>query len=344
MYGGTAWAKGDNATAISWYLKSLEADSNYFDPMQGLSSAYANMGMLEQDFQWVVRYYNKRDHFSYDDQLRASWAYATNFEPPEEAIRYLMQIRQLDDQAPNTYYLVGITYTMMKQYDKAIPELVKNLEICRKWGKDFMKNNSAYAELGLAYHKTGQYEKERKIYKLAEKYIPDDPLNCCRQAILALSEKDTIAANRYFEKYVIIHRHKYPAWEAEIPATRGWIYSEAGYPDKAEKYFRKAISMDIKNPERLYALANFLIDNNRNLHDVQELMDHAMAMATNKVDYYKYMDLKGWGLYKQGRVKDALKILQEAKDSAPFPMYTLTAHFQEVKNAAAGNQPAAISN
>jgi AraC-like DNA-binding protein/TolB-like protein len=336
MYGWNAFARGDNKTAISWYLKSLEADSNYFDPMQGLSSAYSNMGMLEQNFQWVVKYYNKKNHFSYDEQLWASWAYATNFEPPEEAIRYLRQIRQLDDQAPNTYYLIGITHNMMKEYDKAIPELERNLEICRKWGKDFMKNNSAYSELGRAYHKTGQYEKERKIYELAEKYIPDDPVNCCMQAILALSEKDTVAANRYIEKYIVIHRHNYPSGESEIPATRGWIYSEAGYPDRAEENYRKAISMDPGNPERLYTLASFLVDNKRNLNDVEVLMDQAMALATNKVDYYKYMDMKGWGLYKLGRPKEAFNILQNAWNSAPFPMYTMSAHLQEVKKGMRG--------
>jgi AraC-like DNA-binding protein/tetratricopeptide (TPR) repeat protein len=344
MYGSKAWAKGDNTAAIAWYLKSLAADSNYFDPMQGLSSCYANMGMLEKDFEWVVRYYNKRDHFSFEDQLWASWAYATNFEPPEKAITYLRQIQQMDDQMPNTYYLIGITYTMMKEYSKAIPELEKNLEICRKWGKEFMKNNSAYSELGLAYHKTGQFKKERKIYKLAEKYIPDDPVNYCRQAILALSENDTVAANRYFEKYIVTHRKRYPTWESEIPATRGWIYSEAGYPDKAEEYFRKAISMDENNPERLYFLASFLIDNNRNLNDIQELMNLAMAMAANKVDYYKYMDMKGWGLYKQGRATEALGILQKAWDSAPFPMYIMSAHLQEVKKAVPATQSTAKVN
>ena len=157
---------------------------------------------MEQNYQWVIRYYNKREHFSFDEQLWASWAYATNFEPPEEAIRYLRQIRQLDDQAPNTYYLIGITYNMMKEYDKAIPELEKNLEICRKWGKEFMKNNSAYTELGLAYHQTGQFKKERKFYKFSEKYIPDDGPRIMRQAILALAEKDTVAANRYIEMLV----------------------------------------------------------------------------------------------------------------------------------------------
>ncbi len=336
MYGSAAFARGDNKTAISWYLKSLEADSNYFDPMQGLSSSYANMGDMEQNYQWVIRYYNKREHFSYDEQLWASWAYATNFEPPEEAIRYLRQIRQLDDQAPNTYYLIGITYNMMKRYDKAIPELEKNLEICRKWGKDFMKNNSAYTELGLAYHQTGQFKKERKLYKLSEKYIPDDGPRIMRQAILEFAEKDTIAANRYIEMLVSVHHKRYESSEAHIHRRVAEVYAGAGLLNKAEEYFRKSLSLEPENPERMVVLANFLIDNNRRLDEVSDLMDKAMTLANSKFDYYNYLDTKGWGLYKQGRIKEALGILQKTHDSAPFPMYKLTAHYQEVKKAAGG--------
>jgi AraC-like DNA-binding protein/tetratricopeptide (TPR) repeat protein len=338
MYGSSALSKGDNANAISWFLKALEADSNYYGPMQGLSSAYAHMGMMEQNYKWVEKSYSKRNQFSFNDQLWASWTYAFNFEPLEKSIEYLRQLQQLDDQSPNTYYLIGITYNMLKQYDKAIPELEKNLEISRKWGKEFLIRNSAYLDLALAYHKTGQYNKEKNIYKLEEKYISDDPVLLCRQSILALTEKDTVAANRYFEKYIVVHRQRYPGWESEIPTSQGWIYSEAGYPDKAEIYLRKSISMDPENPERLHHLATLFIDYNRKLADVQGLMDKAMALASNKVDYYRYMETKGWGLYKQGRSKEALGILQKIWDSAPFHVNPLTAHLLEVKKAVANPQ------
>lgn len=338
MYGTNALAKGDNTSAITWFLKSLEADSNYYDPMQGLSSAYAHLGMWEQNLQLVMKLYNKKDHFTYYDQLRASWVYAFNFEPPEESIKYLRQLQQMDDQSPSTYYLMGITYNMMKQYDKAIPELEKNLEISQKWGKDFLNKNSVYLDLATAYHKTGRYEKEKMMYKLEEKYITDDPVLYCRQAILALTLKDTAASNRYFEKYIKVHRLKYPGWESEIPTSRAWIYDEAGYPEKAEAYLRKSISMDPQNPERLYTLANFFIDNNRKLDEIQPLMNRAMAMAQNKMDYYRYMDLKAWGLYKQGKNKQALAMLQQVWNLAPFRVGALVAHINDVKKAVYGHQ------
>jgi len=160
IYGDKALAKGDNKMAISWYLKSLDADSNYFDPMIGLSSAYGNQGMQEQNYKWVLKYYSKRKQWPILEQLWASWAYAFSFEPPEDAVRYLKEIQVIDDRP---LYILGYSYNRLKQYDKAIPEFERNLEMCRKWGKEFLKDNWSYSNLGHAYHQTGQYKKEKKL-------------------------------------------------------------------------------------------------------------------------------------------------------------------------------------
>jgi AraC-like DNA-binding protein/tetratricopeptide (TPR) repeat protein len=333
LLGNQASSKYDTANAISWYLKALEIDSNFFDPMVQLSCEYTRAGNDEKNLEWVLRYYKRRIQFPFDQQILASWAYAFRFEPLEDAIKYLKQLQQLDDQDPRYYYLAGIVYNMMKQYDQAIPELEKNLEICRRWGKDFMKNNSAYSELGFAYHQTSQYKKEKRIYRLAKKYIPDDPVMFGRQAILALTEKDTAAAKRYFEQYIVVHRKLFPTWEAEIPQTQAWIYNEAGFPDKAEVFYRKAISMDPDNPERLFNLAYFFINHDRKPEEIQGLMDRAMAMAPNRMDYYKYMDMKGWGLYKQGKNKEALEILEKTWNAVPFPLFTIRSHLKTVRKA-----------
>ena len=43
----------------------------------------------------------------------------------------------------------------------------------------------------------------------------------------------------------------------------------------------------------MFSLA-FLIENNRNLDEIPGLMDKAMELASNKVDYYEYLNTKGW--------------------------------------------------
>ncbi len=56
----------------------------------------------------------------------------------------------------------------------AIPEFEKALELFHKWDiKPYW--GAFYYELGISYHKTGQYKKEKKLYKKAERDFPDDP-------------------------------------------------------------------------------------------------------------------------------------------------------------------------
>ncbi len=57
------------------------------------------------------------------------------------------------------------------QYDKAIPEFEKALEIYDKMdSKPWWVYN--YTLLGESYHKTGQYKKEKKLYIKADQDFP----------------------------------------------------------------------------------------------------------------------------------------------------------------------------
>ena len=331
LYGDQANEKGDNPTAISWYLKALAVDSNFFEPMIRLSSVYANLGMMDQDLQWVKKFYKKKDQWPAPQQVAASWAYASSFEPPEEGIKYLKLGQQIDDEDPSIPYMLGLTYNSIKQYDKSIPELENCLKINKKWSKDFLKNNWAYWILGEAYDKTGQYGKEKKLYREARHYIPETWLTT-REALLAFSEKDTISANRYIEKYLLV-KEKNSSSEADIEEGLGDIYFQSGLLGKAEGYYRKSLYLEPENLSRINTLANFLIESNRNLKDVSGLMDKAMELGKDSVAYYNCYDTKGWALYKQGLYKEALVILQKTWDKAPFKLYTYKSHLDEVKNA-----------
>jgi tetratricopeptide (TPR) repeat protein len=335
IYGVKASDNGNFSQAIDWGLKSLAADSNFTNAAFLIENSYSMEGNQES-LKWLIRNYERRDQMSYVDNLYSSWAYAFSFESPEEQIKYLKQLLDIDDQDPSMHYLLGMTYHGLKQYDKAIPELEKSLEICRKWGKDYMKNPGIYWELGNSYNKTGQFKKEKKLLKEAEHYIPGTWLNTL-QALLAFSEKDTIKANSYIEKYISVKKGNSDS-EADIANGVGDIYGLSGLMDKAEEYYRKALSMEPDNVDRIYVLAYFSIENNRNMNEVPELMDKAMKLAPNKIDYYNYLDMKGWSLYKQGKYQESLEILQRTWDEAPFKLYSIRSHLEEVKKAMEGQK------
>ncbi|MEI6048772.1 MAG: helix-turn-helix domain-containing protein [Bacteroidota bacterium] len=342
IYGCEAKDRGDYQIAIDWYLKALAVDSNYFEPMLGLSTAYGNQGMREPDLQWVIRYYKKRNHFPVVQQLWANCAYTYNFEPPGEFVKYLKQLQQIDDQSAQLCYLLGLAYSDNNQYDNSIAQYKRALELCSKWDKELMKDNWAFMGLGLIYHKTGQYKKEKKVYKEAEKYDPDWLWIIGRRAILAFTEKDSISATRYIEKYISVMKRNSSA-EVDISTGLASLYSEAGIPDKAIEYYHKALSLDPENQVLLNGFASFLSDNKNNLNEFTAIIDKAIGLAGNKYDYFNYMDTKGYGFHKLGKNKEALDILQNTWDSAEFKIYSIKSHLEEVKKAVANNKSIAKS-
>ncbi len=56
------------------------------------------------------------------------------FETKYEELKYLRQLQEIDDLLPGTYYSLGYTYSQLLQFEKAIPEYKKALEIYDKLG------------------------------------------------------------------------------------------------------------------------------------------------------------------------------------------------------------------
>jgi TolB-like protein/Tfp pilus assembly protein PilF len=338
VYGYNANKKWDFPTAREFYLKALEIDSNYLDPMMMLFDCDQAMGLMEQSLQLLLQMHRKRDQWPPVQQLWADWSYATSFESPDEQIKYLRQLQQIDDKRVDLPLIIGGDYNTKKEYNKAIPELEMGLELWQKTGwREYFKGNSAvYVLLGEAYHNTGQYEKEKKLYKIAEPDCPNDLPLILRQTSLSIAEKDSNSTNQYIEKFKSVCKANSSSPEWAVQDGLGDIYNLAGMKEKADSYYRKALTLT-QNPRYMKGIATYYIENNRNLNDVQELMDKAMKLAANKVDYYDYLDIKGWGLYKQGKNKDALEILQKCWNEAPFKVYSIKSHYEEVKKAV-GNQ------
>jgi AraC-like DNA-binding protein/tetratricopeptide (TPR) repeat protein len=326
-YGNKALMKGENELAISWYKKALAIDSNDFAPMIGLSSAYGNSGQLEESYKWVLKYYSIKDRWPVDQQIYSSWAYAYSFEPPEEGIKYLKQLQDLSG-IPIKGYLLGYCYCKIQKYYEAIPEFENYLKMSERFGKEFLENNWAFPHLAEAYNKTGQYRKERKIIRKWEKYNPEDLAILHQKASLALSEGDSAAARKHIEKYTSENRRRNKVSEADINESVGRIYYDSGIMDMAEYYYRQAVDLDPGNPARLFRFASFLTETERKLDDVPAYMDRAMKFARNRVDYYNYLDQKGWSLYKQGKYSEALAIIEKAWTEAPFKLYTINHHLE----------------
>jgi tetratricopeptide (TPR) repeat protein len=333
--GKNAYYKEEYSIAINWLNQALAIDSTLTWSMWFLSASNQNSGLIEEGKKWALKYYRKRDILPLKEKLWAGYQYE-EFLNPKGSIKYLLQLQEIDDQAPNVYFCLGYIYDRLEQYDNAITEYEKALEIYNKWGS---KPNWPwnYFNLGYCYHKTGQYKKEKKLYMKAEQDFPNDGETNLRQAILALSEGKTKDANEYINKYISIRKEE--SWsEADIAWGLGVIYYQADILDKSEEYFRQALSLEPDNPSWMNNLAWSLIDKDRNINEGIGLIDKALELSP---DNYGYMNTKGWGLYKQGKFKEALEILQKSWDirmkNATYN-HEAFLHLEAAKKAVAGQK------
>jgi tetratricopeptide (TPR) repeat protein len=219
--------------------------------------------MYEEGKRCLQKAYEKIDQIpSSHIRIKLEDMHALITEGPLGRIKYLKQLPNFDDQDPHNYSDLGNVYNELGQYNNAIPELKKALDIYKNWDtKPYYINQ--YTWLGLAYHETGQYRLERKIYRKAEKDFPGEPALIYRQAVMSLTEGKMDAANEYIEKYKSSRTNN--SWsESRIIASVASIYYEAGILDKAEEYYREALSLQ-PSAGRLNTLAYFLIDNDRNI-------------------------------------------------------------------------------
>jgi TolB-like protein/Tfp pilus assembly protein PilF len=332
-FGNIALQKYDYSSAIKWFSQAFEVDSSLIFASILLSFAYANEGSYDEAKECIIGIYKKRDQMANPFKIWTNYVYAVSFETPNEEIRYLRQLKEIDDQLPGLYYYSAIAYNKLYQFDKAIPELEKTLEIYSKWkSKPFWIEN--YTALGLAYHKTSQQKKEKKLYRKAERYFPDDIHLTSRQAILALTENDTIAANGYIKKFRSISKDNLLS-ESDISGRIADIYCEADFQSKAENYYRQALSSEPGNPDRLNGLAWFLIDKNRNIAEGLQLTDKALESNPNN---YLYLDCKGWGFYKQGKYSEALELIQKSWNLKPIYNYEIYLHLEAAKKTVAGQK------
>ena len=80
----------------------------------------------------------------------------------------------------------------------------------------------------------------------------------------------------------------------------------------------------------MHDLSWLLINKDINVKEGTELAQKALDIEP---DNWYYLDTRGWGLYKQGRVEEALKVLKDAWEIRPIYDHEGYLHLQEVEKA-----------
>ena len=321
----------DFQTAIEWFSKAIETDSGFISAYVFLSFTYRLSGNDKLAKYWCKVVYKKRAELPLIGKLMLDHLNAFYFKTRNEEIIYLKQILEIDELNPTYWFFLGRAYYRLYQYRDAIISWEKALEINKKWGTNY-RNLGIYCFLGEAYHKVNEHNREKEVYELGLNIFPDHPWIIQQQAICALSQGDPDKADNLITKYKSITKNKNLWPESRILSGLGYIYSGANLFDETEIKFRQALKLDPRNPERMNDLAWLLINNDINVNEGVDLIQNALEL---KPDVWHYLDTKGWGLYKQGRYDEALKVLKDAWDLRPYYDLEGYQHIQKVEKAIA---------
>lgn len=321
-----ALQKRDFRTSLSWYLKTVEADSSFIPAIVFLSMRYLDIGDIAEAKKWCLNAYSLKENASLDKYL-IEWYHAVLFGTPEEEIGYLKRYISIDDKVPVAYWQLGNAYSKLLQYKSAIPEYEKALDIYKKWGvRPMMIQNYIY--LADAYYQTHQYKKVKKLIGIAAKTFPEDSWMLLRnRAILAFAEGDTIQGDQYVKNYrsEMVSRLM-PA--SEVYSEIASLYSEFGNIEEAEKNLREAFSLRPDDPDIMNSLAYLLIDKELNISEGLNLATQGLKI---KPDDHYLLHSYGLGLAKTGRYTEALDILNRSRDLRPGYNHSLEQQIEEVR-------------
>lgn len=314
LMGQKAFNLQDYAAAREMYLQAIKIDTNFTFAAIMLSFSYANFGYYDEAKTIFSKAYLQRETMPVMQKIHADWAYAFYYQTPNEELKYLNQLLEFDDQFPPIYYELGRVYNKLYQYDMSIPLFEKALDIYEKWESKPRWAND-YLILGFAYHETGQYRKEKKLYIKAEEDFPDNMWLSYWQAVVELKLGNEAVAEKHIERFkTLIGNSPYAPTEGDITTRVAFIYWHADILEKAEETFRATLAMQPDNTSFLNNLAYFLIDTERDVNEGLELIDRALEKIP---DRYIYLGNKGMALYKMGRYEEALDLLEKSRDLTP---------------------------
>ncbi|KPL15309.1 MAG: hypothetical protein AMS23_03250 [Bacteroides sp. SM1_62] len=334
FHGYNAAMDMDLQPAAEWLSQAIEIDSGFISAYVLLSITYRGLGEDKLAKNCCVMANKKRDVLPLLEKLQLDHLNAYYFDTPKEQIRYLKQILEIDELSSFYWFLLGSVYYNQDQYEHAVSHFEKVLDIHKKWGTPY-RFPLLYFRLGNSYHHLNNHKREKEVYELGLNVFPDYPTIISYQAICALSQGDMDKAKNLITKYKSIGKNINLWSQSRILSDIGYMYVRADLFDEAEKQLRQALSMDPQNSVIMNDLAWFLIDYDINVDEGVELIEKALVIDPE--DWYS-LDTYGWGLYKQGKYKEALKILNDSWEIRPVYDHEGYQHIQEVNKALSNQQ------
>jgi serine/threonine protein kinase/Flp pilus assembly protein TadD len=175
------------ANAISFYKRAIELDPNFATAFALLGLNYANLGQPSRAAENLEKAYQLRDRVSEREKLRisANYYYIVTGELEKEAQTYQLWMQSYpNDSVPHGN--LGANYSALGQYDQALPELKKGIELAPD-------TVVGHQNISLVYLALGQFDKAKAALDSAAALKLDAGALHLMAYYLAFLQNDTAA-------------------------------------------------------------------------------------------------------------------------------------------------------
>lgn len=248
-----------------------------------------------------------------------------------DVLKYCALLEKSDIKSRYYWYDIAVTYlSSFKMWEKAADSFSRIETINLEWAEDW-KFSNFYRYYGYVLHQLGDHEKEARIYLKGLSLFPDHGWIMRGQAVCLLADGKTVEAKAIIEEILKIIR-KNGVEEKMIERNLGFLYMDAGLPDKAVKHLRTSIRLQSNDARSIFFLGDLLIEKDIDIDEGLNLIDKAIS---REPDNAHFLWSKGIGLFKKGKYQEALETLEQAKRAWQQISPELDKDIQKVKDTIA---------
>jgi len=302
----------DYEPAVLSLKKAVEIDSTFTFASFYIAWAYNYNGQVMESLDWIKKAHTGKDRIPYKfHPILEQWYACFISKNQDDIIRYGRQFEEMGIESRLLWFDLGVTYTNFTYlYEKAVAAFDKVMKMSLERG-GYWEYERFYQEYGYALHKTGQHEKEKEIYDIGLNLNPRNMWCVAYQTVCCISRGDSICADKNLNKLRSLVKEDYNWTDSQIENGLGYVFLWATDTIGAEKHFRNAYNINNSNRAYIMNLANVLINAEINIEEGTELVEKALTLWP---DNNWAIWIKGRGLYKLGKLEEAVALLKEAEE------------------------------
>ena len=326
---------GDYQIAVKPLEEAYRIDSTFTLAAFYLSFAYCFYDWRQAGI-WAQKAYTGKEKLTEDYRMWLEFWHAWfNTKNPDDVLNYCNSIEKSDIKSRFILHDIGIAFSYLGKFDKAVDMFEKAERLSFEWGEDW-RYEEFYGYFASACHSAGMFDKEAKVLENGLKLFPDNMWLIRGQARLAISQGKIGKANELLNKYKHLIKQSGSS-ESEIESNLATLYEAANSLDQAEVHYRAALKLNPNNSQIMNELAYFLVSHDKNIEEAKAL---ARKVLENNPGDLTALHVEGIIHFKDGKFQEALKILQAVKDSTTWvpTIIQINQQIQEVKKAVASQK------